>query len=92
MSFAASTMHGARKEGPAAIKDAFTIANKRLGDRNWATDQYSIADIHIFRIYWRFIQEIDEARGTFSALEAHHDRMIARSAVKKAMEIEKEYG
>ncbi len=88
MSFAASTMHGARKEGPAAIAEAFDLANTKLGDRDWAIGQYSIADIHVFRIYWRFLTQIDAAPGAYPALEAHHDRMMARSAVQKAMEIE----
>ncbi|MGI9409271.1 MAG: glutathione S-transferase family protein [Hyphomicrobiaceae bacterium] len=92
MSFAASTMHGARKEGPAAIAEAFDLANTKLGDSDWAIGRYSIADIHIFRIYWRFLTQIDAAPGTYPALESHHDRMLARPAVQKTMEIEKAYG
>jgi glutathione S-transferase len=91
MSFAASTLHGARKQGPAAIAEAFDLANKKLGDGEWCVGRYSIADIHVFRIYWRFSQEIDAAPGTYPALESHHDRMLARPAVQKAMEIEKRH-
>lgn len=91
MSFAASTLHGARKQGPAAIAEAFDIANEKLGDNEWCVGRYSIADIHVFRIYWRFSREIDAAPGTYPALESHHDRMLARPAVRKAMEIEKSY-
>lgn len=89
MSFAASAMHGARKEGPPAIAEAFALANTKLDGREWCVGAYSIADIHVFRIYWRFKTEIDAAPGTYPALEAHHDRMLARPAVVKAMEIEK---
>ncbi|MBT6277343.1 MAG: glutathione S-transferase family protein [Chromatiales bacterium] len=91
MSFAASTMHGARKEGPTAIAEAFELANKKLGDREWCVGTYSIADIHVFRIFWRFRREIDASAGTYPALESHHDRMLARPAVQRAMEIEKAY-
>lgn len=91
MSFAASTMHGARKGGPAEITEAFRVAEKKFGDGEWLVGRYSIADIHVFRIYWRFRPEIDAPVGTFPALEAHHDRMLTRPAVQKAMEIEKGY-
>jgi len=92
MSFIASTLHGARKEGPAAIAEAFELANKKLGDGQWCVGRYSIADIHVFRVFWRFRREIDAAPGTYPALESHHDRMLARPAVQRAMEIEKKYG
>ncbi len=92
MSFAASTMHGARHLGPEAIAASFKLANDKLGDRQWAVGRYTIADIHVFRIYWRFIRQIEAAPGTYPALEAHHDRMLARPAVQQAMEIEKQYG
>lgn len=92
MSFAASTLHGARKEGAAAIAEAFDLANKKLGDDEWCVGSYSIADIHVFRVYWRFLREIDAAPGTYPALESHHDRMLARPSVQQAMEIEKRYG
>ncbi len=91
MSFAASTMHGSRLQGPEAIADAFRVANIKLGDRDWATGQFSIADIHLFRIFWRFRTTIEAAPGTYPALEAHHDRMLARPSVQKAIEIEKTY-
>jgi glutathione S-transferase len=33
-----------------------------------------------------------DAPGTYPALEAQHDRMLARPAVQKALAIEKSYG
>ncbi|MDX2155381.1 MAG: glutathione S-transferase family protein [Hyphomicrobiaceae bacterium] len=92
MSFVASTMHPARAKGPEAVAAAFAIANKRLGDKPWAIGKYSIADIHLFRVYWRFRSSIEAPMGTYPALEAHQERMLARPAVKKAMEAEKAYG
>lgn len=91
MSFVASTMHGSRARGPEHVAEAFKVANLRLGDREWAIGPYSIADIHLFRVYWRFRPGIDAPMGTYPALEAHHDRMLARPAVQKAIEIEKKY-
>ncbi len=91
MSFVASTMHGSRARGPEHVAEAFDIANKRLAGRDWAIGRYSIADIHLFRVYWRFRPGMNAAPGTYPALEAHHDRMMARPAVKKAFEIEKKY-
>ena len=91
MSFAASTMHGARRHGPEEIAEVFALTNKKLDGREWAIGRYSIADIHVFRIYWRFRGQVDAAPGTYPALEAHHDRMLARPAVQQAMEIEKAY-
>ena len=91
MSFAASKMHGSRARGSDHVANAFAVANRKLGDRQWAVGRYSIADIHLFRVFWRFRPGIDAASGTYPALEAHHDRMLARPAVKKALAIEKSY-
>ena len=92
MSFAASTMHGSRARGSEHVTNAFAVANRKLGDRQWAIGRFSIADIHLFRVYWRFRPGIEAAPGTYPALEAHHDRMLARPAVQKALAIEKSYG
>ena len=91
MSFAASTMHGSRARGSEHVANAFAVADRKLSDRQWAIGRYSIADIHLFRVYWRFRPGIDAAPGTYSALEAHHHRMLARPAVQKALAIEKGY-
>jgi glutathione S-transferase len=91
MSFAASTLHGSRAKGTEAVAAAFTVAEKKLAGRDWAIGRYSIADLHLFRIYWRFRPGIDAPKGTYPALEAHHDRMLARPSVQKAMAAEKAY-
>ncbi len=91
MSFAASTIHPSRTGGPEQIAEAIALTNTKLGDRDWAIGRYSIADIHVFRLYWRFRPQIDAPLGTYPALEAHHDRMLARPAVQKAIEIDETY-
>lgn len=92
MSFVASTMHGSRSKGPEHVVSAFTVANTRLGDRPWAIGNYSVADIHLFRVFWRFSTTVEGLAGKFPALEAHAERMMARPAVQKAMAVEKTYG
>jgi len=91
MSFAASTMHGSRAKGPEHIANAFAVADSKLASREWAIGRYSIADIHLFRVHWRFRPGIDAAPGTYPALEAHHDRMLTRPAVQKALAAETAY-
>lgn len=91
MSFAASTLHGSRVKGPEHVAAAFAVANRKLGDKTWAIGRFSIADIHLFRVYWRFRPGIEAAPGTYPALEAHHDRMLARPSVQKALAAEKAY-
>ena len=91
MSFVASTMHGSRARGPEHVPSALAVADRKLGDRQWAIGRFSIADIHLFRVYWRFRPGMDVPMGTYPALEAHHDRMLARPAVQKALAAEKTY-
>ena len=91
MSFTASTVHGSPAKGSEYIANAFSVANLKLAGRQWAIGHFSVADIHLFRVYWRFRSAIATAPRTYSALEAHCDRMLARPAVQKAIEIEKQY-
>jgi glutathione S-transferase len=73
-------------------KEVFEIAEKRLGRRDWAVGRYSIADIHLFRLYWRFFNSTDPAPETFPGLSAHYDRMMTRPAVRRVLEIESAVG
>jgi len=91
MSFAASTMHGSRAKGPDAIEAAFSVADKKLAGREWAIGRFSIADIHLFRVYWRFRPGLELPKSSFPTLQAHHDRMLARASVQQALEAEKSY-
>jgi glutathione S-transferase len=91
MSFAASTLHPARLRGLDYAKEVWGIADRRLGN-GWALGRYSIADIHLFRLYWRFANSLKPAPGTFPNLTAHYARMMARPAVQRTIEIESAIG
>jgi glutathione S-transferase len=92
MSFIASTVHPARRQGLEHARTIYGIADTRLGAREWAVGSYSIADIHLFRLYWRFFNSLKPAPGTFPNLDAHYARMMARPAVQKTIEIESKLG
>ena len=92
MSFIAATVHPARRLGIDHARAVFAIADQRLGDREWALGRYSIADIHLFRLFWRFRNSFNLAPGEFPHLSAHHDRMMARPAVRRTFEIEAAIG
>jgi glutathione S-transferase len=92
MSFIASTVHPARRQGVDHARAVYAIADRRLGEREWALERYSIADIHLFRLYWRFRNALNPAPGEFPNLAAHYDRMMARPAVRRTCEIEASIG
>jgi glutathione S-transferase len=92
MSFIASTIHPARRIGVERWREVFGIAERRLGPSEWAVGRYSIADIHLFRLYWRFVNSIQPARSEFPHLSAHYDRMMTRLAVQRTLEIESAIG
>jgi glutathione S-transferase len=70
----------------------FGLAEQKLSGREWALDRYSIADIHLFRLYWRFVDSVKPAASEFPGLSAHYDRMMARPAVQRTLEIESAIG
>jgi glutathione S-transferase len=92
MSFIASTLHPARTKGIEHVMNVWKLADQRLGNAEWALGQYSIADIHLFRLYWRLARSLKPAPGTFPSLEAHHQRMMARPAVRRTCKIEAAIG
>jgi glutathione S-transferase len=104
MSFIASTIHPARRIGGLRTEDyvfegsvkrwkeVFEIAEKRLGRRDWVVGRYSIADIHLFRLYWRFVESTHPAPARFPGLSAHYDRMMTRPAVRRVLGIESAVG
>ncbi len=92
MSFTAATLHPARRRGEAHAREIFAIADRRLGNREWALERYSIADIHLFRLFWRFRGSFNPPREQFPNLCAHYERMMARPAVRKTCEIEAALG
>jgi len=91
MSFIASTLHPARQRGLDYAKEVYGIADKRLGS-GWALGSYSIADIHLFRLYWRLANSLKPAPEEFPNLTAHYARMMARPAVQRTIEIEAAVG
>jgi glutathione S-transferase len=92
MSFIASAIHPARQAGLERAREVWLIAEQRLGKNEWAVGRYSIADIHLFRLYWRFRGSLDLKPTEFPNIEAHYERMMARPAVRKTIEIEEKVG
>jgi glutathione S-transferase len=92
MSFIASTLHPARQKGVDHACKVYGIADRRLGN-GWALgERYSIADIHLFRLYWRLFNSLKPAPGTFPNLDAHYARMMARPAVERTIAAETAVG
>jgi glutathione S-transferase len=91
MSFIASTLHPARQRGLDHAKQVYGIADRRLGT-GWAIGSYSIADIHLFRLYWRLANSLHPAPETFPNLTAHYARMMARPAVQRTIAAESAVG
>lgn len=92
VSFIAATVHPARGRGIDHARSVFALADRRLGDGPWAVGGYSIADIHLFRLYWRFFHSVHPAAGELPNLDAHYRRMMARPAVQKTCAIEAAIG
>jgi len=93
MSFIASAIHPARQAGIERTREVWQIADKRLDANEWAVGgRYSIADIHLFRLYWRTRDALEPKAGGFANIEAHYQRVMARPAVRKTIEIEEKIG
>lgn len=92
MSFIAATIHPARRRGLDRARAVYALADQRLGARTWAMGAYSIVDIHLFRLYWRFYNSLRPAPGEFPHLHAHYERMLTRAAVRKTCEVEAAIG
>jgi glutathione S-transferase len=92
MSFCAASLHPARAQGLDHARAIYGVADRKLGARDWALGRYSIADIHLFRLYWRLKNSLHPAPGEFPSLDAHYQRMMARPAVQKVCAIEAAIG
>lgn len=93
MSFLAAVVHPARRQGAEHAHAAYGLAERRLGGRPWAVgERMSIADTHLFRLFWRFRNAAHPPREAFPGLSDHHDRILARPAVRKTCEIEAAIG
>jgi glutathione S-transferase len=73
MSFIASTLHPARARGLDQTNRVYGIADRKLAGKDWAVGRYSVADIHLFRLYWRFF-----ARGRTGARRVPQPRRASR--------------
>ena len=87
-----STIHPARRIGEARWREVFVLAEQRLGPNAWTVERYSIADIHLFRLYWRFVNSLHPDPGIHPNLSAHYDRMMARPAVQRTLKAEAAIG
>ena len=92
MSFIASSVHPARRQGLEHAMAVYELADRRLGAREWAVGDYSIADIHLFRLFWRFASSLNPPAEAFPNLRAHNDRMMARPAVIRTIAAESAIG
>jgi glutathione S-transferase len=91
MSFIASTLHPARRQGLEHVQQVYGIADRRLG-AGWALGRYSIVDIHLFRLYWRLANSVKPAPEMLPNLTTHYAHMMARPAVQRTIEIESAIG
>jgi glutathione S-transferase len=104
MSFVASTLHPALAAFVLASEDSerahlrrrlsrvFGLAEQRLGADAWAVGEYSIADIHLFRLYFRLRHTLPSCADELPRLAAHYDRMLARPSVQRTLELEASIG
>lgn len=92
MSFAASTLHPARRQGPDHAISIWRTAEARMDGEGWLLGRYSVADIHLFRLFWRLNASLRPALTAFPKLAAHHDRMLARPTVQRTIEAEAAIG
>ena len=89
MSFIAATVHPARRQGLDHARRVYAQADQRLGHKDWAVGgRYSIADIHLFRLFWRFMGSLNPPAEEFPNLMRLHDRMLQRPAVQRTLEAE----
>ncbi len=92
MSFIAATIHPSRRLRIEIAKQVWALAEQRLGGRDWAVGRYSVADIHLFRLFWRLVGTHKAVAETFPGLFSHYQRMMARPAVQRTLEIESAIG
>ncbi|MBN8830530.1 MAG: glutathione S-transferase family protein [Sphingomonadales bacterium] len=93
MSFAAATLHPAFMIGGERPLEVLRQADQRLAGRAWAVgDRLSIADIHLFRLFWRIRHTLDLPLDELPGLMAHYARMMELPAVLKTCEIERDIG
>lgn len=88
LSFAASTLHPARLRGLDHAMTVYKIADAKMAGPGWVLGCYSVADMRLFRLFWRLNASLRPPPDAFPNLVAHHDRMLARPAVRRTLEAE----
>ena len=92
MSFIASTVHPARSRGPERARQIYGFVERKLAGP-WAVgDSYTIADIHLFRLFWRYSHSTGFHAEDFPKLLEYRDRVQQRPAVRKTIEVEAAIG
>ena len=94
MSFLASTVHPARVKGIEVARSAWALAESKLKQDGgeWALGRYSIVDIHLFRLFWRFCGAAGPDTNAYPTLSAHYGRMMQREAVRRTIAVEASIG
>ena len=93
MSFLASSVQRAGREGMEVGHAAYALVERRLAGREWTVgDRMSVADIHLFRMFWRFQPLLDLGRADYPGLWSLHDRMMQRDAVRRVIGVESAIG
>jgi len=92
MSFIASTLHPARRMGEEHVSEVWRLADKKFGERDWVLGSYSVADIHLFRLYWRLVNAPRPYPKGLRHLESLYERMMLRPAVQQTIKIESKLG
>jgi glutathione S-transferase len=92
MSFIAATLHPARRVGVEYGYSVYGIVEQRLGEQDWLLGRYSVADIHLFRLFWRFHEMMRLTPERFPRLHGHYARMMARPAVQRTIAAEAAIG
>lgn len=92
MSFIASTLHPARRQGLEHVTEVWILAERKFGDAAWALDTYSVVDIHLFRLYWRMVNAVRPRPQGLRRLDGLYGRMMARPAVQRTIAIESRIG
>jgi glutathione S-transferase len=89
MSFIAATLHPARRQGLEHARRIYALADQRLGPADWTVgERYSIADIHLFRLFWRFLNSLKPPADEFPNLMRLQDKVLQRPAVQRTLEVE----
>lgn len=92
MSFIASTLHPARRQGFDHVTEVWSLADRKLGNPGWALGSFSIVDIHLFRLYWRMVNATRPYPRGLANLDIHYESMMARPSVRRTIEIESGMG